>query len=117
MQGTSEFECRKGERDRNMDIKAKVTELSPDENWVSGTVSVSNSETGELEGECNFDYHLASGNVDFIKVSEPGWVTGASYETKLPDAIADNMLECVEAVDEAVNDWQEERSVGKGTEL
>lgn len=86
-------------------------------------ISVENVEwadTGYLEGilvvdgeKYPFDYHLETEAVDVHCYSEPGWMTGASYEKPLPEVVTEHMEEVLGAVSDAVDAFLEGNGYAK----
>ena len=68
-----------------------IAVCSYDENYLEGEICI-NDQNGNLE-TCSFEYNMESEELSFHKYSSPGWMTGSSYETNLPDMIEDNLEE------------------------
>lgn len=90
-----------GYLDRELDIEWETKVLSvsrADVHYLEGTVFV--------EGEVYpFDYNVETEAVDIHCYSEPGWITGASYEKPLPEVVSENMDEILGAIDDAVHEF------------
>lgn len=81
-------------------IKVSAVAYAED-NYVVGTVTV--------EGETfPFDYNLKTEELEVHCYSEPGWMTGASYEKPLPEVVIRNMEEIDAAISEAVDAYLEQ---------
>ena len=91
-----EDNCKWGEltEDINVDYEVEVSGITVcayDENYLEGEICITDS-NGEVE-TCSFEYNMESEELSFHKYSAPGWMTGASHETLLPDMIEDNLDE------------------------
>lgn len=102
--GILENEWRQGEISeyQYMNLTVSDFELS-DDGYITGKITL-DDET------CAFEYKVDTEEVSLHKYTAPGWLTGSSYETKLPDAISENIEAIVDAVLEAVTDFEPERS-------
>ena len=90
MVGKTEHENRiVGYMDRELNIEWETKALSvarADTQYLEGTVFV--------EGEVYpFDYNVENEGVELHCYSEPGWMTGASYEKPLPEVVTKSMDE------------------------
>lgn len=78
-------------------VEIKVSGIAFDnyyEYWT-GTVSVNGN-------RFPFDYNPKTEAIDVHCYSEPGWITGASYEKPMPDIVTENMEEVLETIADAV---------------
>lgn len=90
-----------GYMDRNLNIEWETKVLSVDRadaHYLEGTLFV--------EGEVYpFDYNVENEGVELHCYSEPGWMTGASYEKPLPEVVTKNTDEILAAIEDAVHDF------------
>lgn len=102
--GILEDEWRQGEicESQCMNLTVSDFELS-DDGYITGKITLD-------DDTCAFEYKVDTEEVSLHKYTAPGWLTGSSYETKLPDAISENIEAIVDAVLEAVTDFEPERS-------
>lgn len=59
--------------------------------YLTGSVVISN-DSWEKE-YCNFEYNIDSDEIEIIQHSNPGYMTGAVYETELAEMVRDNISE------------------------
>ena len=86
---------------KGVEIKVSgITFDNYDEYWT-GVVSVNGN-------KFPFDYNPKTEVIDVHSYSEPGWMTGASYEKPLPKVVTENMEEILEAISEAVTAYIED---------
>ena len=98
------------DRDLNIEWLVKVLAIGrADEQYLEGAVFV--------EGEVYvFDYNLGTEGVELHCYSEPGWMTGASYEKPLSEVVNEHMEEIYCAIIGAVEDWLEAQGYVKLSE-
>lgn len=88
-----------------------IAVCSYDENYLEGEICI-NDQNGNLE-TCSFEYNMESEELSFHKYSNPGWMTGSSYETNLPDMIEDNLEDIDYAVMDEISNFIDEMNQDK----
>ena len=101
--GILEEDWRQGEICENscFDLTVDDFEIS-DDGYITGSIALPNA-------FCAFEYNIATEDLSFHKYTQPGWLTGSSYETELPKDISDNIEAITEAAMEAITDFMDEQ--------
>ena len=91
------------------DFVINVNVLEHEGEYLGGEIMVSGND--ENVQTCSFDYNIETGSIELHKYSEPGWLTGSSYEIEVPELISDNIDTVFGVIEEKADEYLETHTI------